>query len=361
MAKKADTPAIDENVDPEKYSDVNAAEWLTSLTDDGIRVRVTKQSEDGLWALTDLKPRESITDDYLIRMKPGTYRLTALKSNGTIVARRTIRIGETAGNTQPEVLAYPPNDSSDMFEKIFLMMQNQNNQTLQMFMQSQQTMTAIITAALTNKNQGGMDPVSIVTAMTTGMASMKQLSGGDGDDGLDKVDKILSIAEKLGERGNPPAKGVGDRLLDMASETLPLLLTMGARGGNNGKPPVEPKTIASGDNPNPPKKAETDTLKLEISLHWNRILLAARKDKDPERVAISLIDLEELEDRSATVILDSVFKAKTLEEWEQQVGGIELALMPWFERFWKATRDMMPEELEVSEQPHTKPETEVQS
>lgn len=319
MAKK---PVAAAEPEDNNDSESQVETWLSALTDEGVRVRIMRQDESGNWALRAIKSKDAVTDEFLLKLGSGTYLLKALKPNGQIASQRTIHI---EGDHAAAPAAPQSNGNAGeggIWEKLFMMMQDQNNKTHQMLI-----------TLIGKESHGGADPVAMVNAMISGVTSMKQLAGGgDNGDGLDKLDKVLSIAERINNNNGPAEpKSVTDRLMEMASQVIPLL----AAGA--GQPPAQPATVTASERPKPALPDPTpaiNPLKLEIEALWFQLKNALAKGFEPEYLAGMLLDQEELGSRGAAVIVESILKSASIDAWAEQAGGISDGEKPWFEKLW---------------------------
>lgn len=328
---------------PQDSQDFIVEEWLNSITDDGVKIRILREKDDGGWALVDSKKKSAITDEFLLKLNPGNYRLQAIRANGTIITVRSMAIDE-----KPDSQLAPavPVDSDNKF--IAMMQQNQN-QLLSIFMSMMQSNTQVLVAALSG-NRGG-DPAQLLTAITGAMSNMKNLAGGDE---LDKVDKVLSIADKLGGGGS---KSAGDHLAEMAKEVLPILAGgMAARAAlppapaapSSSSPPVPTvspvppdmgKTPAEGDAGATPSPAVLQPL---IAQLWAKLEAGADRQLDPRSAAGTLLDLEAMNDPAAAVIVEMLVQIPTFEEWQKRVP-IQESRRPWFEQLFLAIKAFVKE------------------
>lgn len=334
MANKSNKSKTDEQ-SPEFIVE----EWLNSLTDDGIKIRIFLQSEDGGFVFKGTKPKSAITDQFLEKLPTGRYSLQAVGPNGKVIQRRELDVD----GFDNQITAPAPMD----FDKPLLaLMQQSNSQLFQMLMAQQNSTMQMTIAAMTaiGGNKGG-DPAQLLNAITSAMSNIKNLGGGDE---LDKVDKVLSIADRLGGGGS---KSTGDHLMEMAKEVLPILAGgMAARAALPPAPappattvsPVPPdkgKTPAEGDAGATPSPAELQRL---IAQLWARLEAGADRKVDPSSVAALLLDLEAMGDPAAAVIVEIMVQIPTFEEWQKRVP-IPETRRPWFEQLFASLKTFVKE------------------
>lgn len=316
-------------------------EWLNSLTNDGVRVRVLRETDDGRMELIDSKKMSLITDEYLLKLKPGSYKIQVCRQNGTVVATRSMAIGE---RPDTDDILTPANSGNDFNDRIFLLMQAEAKRSHEMIL-------ALIAGMFKEKTGGSESPAALLNAMTGAMANMQKL-GDNGKDPLDTVDKVLSIADRIG--GNSAPKTTIDRLMDVAGQFLPALLTGGAPARALLRNP-QPETVAVETpalaQPAPGPKTEEGhhgaipssvELKNDVSKLWARLLAAAEKEYDIDDSASMVLDLEQLGDPSAAVIVESIIRAKTFEDWKTGMM-IDPKYQLWFNRFFMAVLKMTEE------------------
>lgn len=322
-------------------------EWLNSLTNDGVRVRVLKETDDGRLELIDSKKLSLITDEYLLKLKAGTYKLQVCRQNGQVVATRSMHIGERPD--AEDIL--PVSTGNDFNDRLFLMMQSEQKRSHEMIL-------ALIAGMFQAKSGSGDSPAALLNAMTGAMANMKNLAGVEKDP-LDTVDKVLSIADRIG--GNAAPKTTTDRLMEMAGQLLPGLLAGGGASPRQLNPAVEtsreetpvpalPAPAQGTSAVERPNGAALSTaeLKTDIGKLWGKLVAGAESDYDVDAAGSMILDLEQLGDPAAAVIVESIVRAKSFEEWKTTIN-LDSKYHTWLNRFFMAVLKMTAEPQKVEE------------
>lgn len=312
-------------------------------------------------------------EDILGEYGPGTYFIRANVAGKWVGNRRIDIEGRESGSDIPmQMVAGNGNGNADSLnQRIFLMMQDSANK-------QHETLIALI-GAMAGKSGASFDPAALMGAMFTGVSAIQQLTPKTpGGLDLDGVTKIMDIAERFGGNGGGP-KGTLETVIDAASKILPSILEVRSLGAGDTvssyryrnasecpgfNPCIDNLVICQncgshqGNHSNPPAKEpvrlpantdKTETLdpriqiQKDIKILWERLTKAAHKEMDPEGLAASLMDLEELDDMAAGAIIQSAYQAATFEEWQKQTSAIADSIRPWFELFYKAVKELTKE------------------
>lgn len=275
---------------------------------------------------------ESVREENLLESYgPGRYLIRPKKPNGRgWMPSRTVEIEGNMPREAP-VQYLPPPDNGN--ERLFLMMQESAQRTHEM-------MLAMISSMGGGNRVPAADPSMIVTSMISGMASLKQMQGGGGDE-IDRITKIIELSERIG--GDRGPKGTVEQIIDMAKDVLPAI--MAARSMRPEPVQVrEAEPISSGSNPPPaePPKAIAavpgDPLKDEVLKLWLKLEAAARASQDADGWALSLFDLDEIGDKAASVLIDSILAAASFEDWQKGTGAIDSGSVKWFNGLFDAVK-----------------------
>ncbi len=332
-------------------NDDDLTEFMKGFGADAVDIKIYRVVGGRQKWVTTVSDPKAITEEELIdAYGPGRYLIRAKDKNGKWLPSRSFEIeGATAQPNGPGPGFAYASQNMDGMERIFAVMQESSQRTHEMLL-----------AMITNMGRGNastFDPTAAMTAMITGLASIKQLTAGTVEkDPLDQVSKILEIAERVGGNGGP--KGTLESVLDMAKDALPMILK--ARGlmpaaADLEEIPTPPEKIVPVALPAP--KVEASQLAVspdEVRALWLKIEKAARLDMDPDGLAASILDFEQLGDIAAAVIVETIASSENVVEWWKKTGPVPDAIRGWFERFYFAVRELVKEpELETPSFPVT--------
>jgi hypothetical protein len=329
----------------QEKDDFAIEEWLNSITDDGVKIRILREKEDGAYAWVTSKKKSAITDEFLLGLGEGKYRIQALRSNGTIITVRTIEIDEN-----PEKDPAVPVIDTD--KPLLAVMQQSNSQLFQMLLAQMNATSQIVVAALTGNKSSG-DPAQLLNAITGAMTNMKTLAGGDE---LDKIDKVLTIADRIGGNGGG-SKSAVDHLMEMGKEILPMIM---AGNAPRALPPARPNPPAPAPAEVPPGSLSGGSatvegepgaapsaaeLQIQISQLLAKLYAGADRNLEAHNVACMLLELEDLGDPAAAVIVETSIQTP-FEEWAKRIG-LEESRRPWFEKLFTTIKELTKEPAET--------------
>lgn len=335
-------------VEDRSKSDLDLAEYMDGIGTASREIKIFRiVGARQKWVATVDDPKLINEEAILEQYGPGRYLIRAKDSDGKWLPSKIFEIeGPEAVPSQNPPAHYQLQGTENMSDML-MMMQQSSKEMMQMFMAMQQQTTQIIVAALGNGSKGGS-----VAELVQGLAGLKALEPKPQGDDLERLKNIMEIAEHFGGNGGGP-KGTVEALIDGAAKILPSIMEARMLAAGNPPEDVQTHSIQTGQPLTPEEKQrqledgqrrERYQLQEAIKLHWTRLTKAAQKDMDPEGLAGSFLDLEELDDLAASAILQSVLQAATFDEWLKVTGPITDDVKPWMEKFYNAVRELTKEE-----------------
>ena len=318
------------------------------------------------------------------RWGPGKYKVRAWSDNKQEWApQKTVWISPQAaedsgfeGDAAPIVYSDAPRGGDD---RILTIMQQSSDRTMTMMMETNKLIFGMITAMVSNRT--GPDAMGMLAQVTETLRNMKEMSGAAADP-LDQLKKFAEIRDLLG--GNDSDSGdPGTRMLLKAMDTLPQLMTAGARGGNRLPPEGPPiQRVGLADIPEEREPDQGDTLFPKdkergnpvtvpaAPAHpsvWGRLMFKAMRNSDPWLWAEWTLEAQEFptpEGEEARDIINTVDAAKDFDTWALAVGSPEVKgseipkdgpIREWWSEWFGIIRTAQPEEENKEEVVNNEP------